>query len=117
MQQQTDFQKILMILNDMVDNKDITAEDLVVVCKYGARNANPHDSEKATPAELDIWDRVMFLLERELINRYGELKNEERQRCEIWTRVMGYFRPESEFNQGKKAEFTERKYFSEEKAV
>lgn len=117
MQKQTDFQKVLMILNDMVDNKEISAEDLVVICKYGARNTNPHDCDNSTPLERDTWDRAMFLLERELINRYGELKDKERQRCEIWTRVMGYFRPTSEFNQGKKAEFTERKYLSEEKAV
>lgn len=39
------------------------------------------------------------------------LSNEERQPCEIWTRVMGYHRPVSEFNIGKKKEFAERKYF------
>lgn len=44
-----------------------------------------------------------------------ELKDSERQPCEVWTRVMGYFRPLSEFNQGKKAEFYERKYFNAEK--
>lgn len=44
-----------------------------------------------------------------------ELKDSERQPCEIWTRVMGYFRPLSEFNKGKKAEFLERKYFKEKK--
>lgn len=43
------------------------------------------------------------------------LSDAERTPCEIWTRVMGYFRPASEFNQGKKAEFRERKYFSEDK--
>lgn len=31
--------------------------------------------------------------------------------------VMGYHRPISEFNRGKKEEFYERKCFSEEKAV
>ncbi|HAU29844.1 MAG TPA: hypothetical protein DCW68_07040 [Rhodospirillaceae bacterium] len=36
------------------------------------------------------------------------LKDEERQPCEIWTRVMGYHRPVSEFNIGKKSEFNER---------
>ncbi len=45
------------------------------------------------------------------------LKDEERQPCEIWTRVMGYFRPVSEFNQGKKAEFYSRVCFTEEKAT
>ena len=43
------------------------------------------------------------------------LKDEERQPVECWTRVMGYFRPVSHFNKGKKAEFSERVWFSEEK--
>ena len=43
-----------------------------------------------------------------------ELRDDERQRCEVWTRVMGYHRPVSSFNTGKKGEFHERKYFSEE---
>ena len=34
------------------------------------------------------------------------------QRCEVWTRVMGYYRPVSEFNLGKQSEFAERKYFA-----
>lgn len=41
------------------------------------------------------------------------LKDSERQPCEIWTRVMGYFRPLSEFNKGKRSEFCSRKYFKE----
>lgn len=45
------------------------------------------------------------------------LLDNERQSCEIWTRVMGYFRPVSEFNQGKKSEFYSRKYFSENKIL
>ena len=36
------------------------------------------------------------------------LRDEERQRCEVWTRVMGYHRPVSEFNKGKQSEFAER---------
>ena len=46
-----------------------------------------------------------------------ELKDEERQPCEIWTRVMGYHRPVSEFNKGKKSEFYTRKSFTEENAL
>lgn len=44
------------------------------------------------------------------------LRDEERQPCEIWTRVMGYHRPVSSFNHGKKGEFYERTYFSERPA-
>jgi ribonucleoside-triphosphate reductase len=33
--------------------------------------------------------------------------------CEVWTRVMGYFRPVSSFNIGKKGEHAERKFFEE----
>lgn len=43
----------------------------------------------------------------------SELPVEIRQRCEIWTRVMGYHRPVTSFNLGKKGEFKERKYFKE----
>ncbi|MCI7486497.1 MAG: anaerobic ribonucleoside-triphosphate reductase [Alphaproteobacteria bacterium] len=45
------------------------------------------------------------------------LNDAERQPCEIWTRVMGYHRPVSEFNRGKKSEYYSRKCFCEEKAV
>ncbi|WP_374318098.1 anaerobic ribonucleoside-triphosphate reductase [Aquabacterium sp.] len=44
------------------------------------------------------------------------LSEQERQRCEIWTRVMGYHRPVSSFNIGKKGEFAERQYFQEPSA-
>lgn len=42
------------------------------------------------------------------------LDNAQRQRCEIWTRVMGYHRPVASFNTGKKGEFHERQYFREQ---
>ena len=41
------------------------------------------------------------------------LTEEERQPCEVWTRVMGYHRPVASFNIGKKGEHYERKYFQE----
>lgn len=37
----------------------------------------------------------------------------ERTRCEVWTRVMGYHRPVSFFNPGKKSEHYSRKHFEE----
>ena len=41
------------------------------------------------------------------------LPDHERQRCEVWTRVMGYHRPVSEFNPGKQGEHAERRAFCE----
>ncbi len=41
------------------------------------------------------------------------LLESERQRCEVWTRVMGYHRPVASFNIGKQGEFAERKHFTE----
>lgn len=41
------------------------------------------------------------------------LSDDERQPCEVWTRVMGYHRPVASFNIGKKGEHGERKYFQE----
>ena len=43
------------------------------------------------------------------------LNEDERQRCEVWTRVMGYHRPVASFNVGKKGEHLERRFFREER--
>ena len=43
----------------------------------------------------------------------ADLKDEERTRCEVWTRVMGYHRPVTSFNKGKKSEHRERRFFVE----
>lgn len=43
------------------------------------------------------------------------LTDDERQPCEVWTRVMGYHRPVTSFNRGKQGEFAERTYFVESK--
>lgn len=43
------------------------------------------------------------------------LHDDERQPCEIWTRVMGYHRPVASFNRGKQGEHGERKFFSEQR--
>ena len=42
-----------------------------------------------------------------------KLDDSERQPCEVFTRVMGYHRPVSYFNIGKKGEFEERVPFTE----
>ncbi|MCK5716899.1 MAG: hypothetical protein KAH77_05365 [Thiomargarita sp.] len=41
------------------------------------------------------------------------LKDSERTRTEVWTRVMGYHRPISAFNPGKQSEHAERVHFRE----
>ncbi len=46
-----------------------------------------------------------------------QLAPEERQPCEIWTRVMGYHRPVASFNAGKQGEFYERRFFCETRVV
>ncbi|SDE70178.1 anaerobic ribonucleoside-triphosphate reductase [Desulfuromonas thiophila] len=44
------------------------------------------------------------------------LKENLRQPCEVWTRVMGYHRPVSSFNAGKKSEHHQRRFFCQEQA-
>ena len=44
------------------------------------------------------------------------LNDDERQPCEVWTRVMGYHRPVASFNIGKKGEHHERRFFREARA-
>lgn len=47
------------------------------------------------------------------MNDASPLKDEERQPCEVWTRVMGYHRPTSEYNPGKRSEHEDRTHFEE----
>jgi Anaerobic ribonucleoside-triphosphate reductase len=44
------------------------------------------------------------------------LTDDERQPCEVWTRVMGYHRPVASFNIGKKGEHHGRRFFREARA-
>lgn len=46
-----------------------------------------------------------------------KLNDHERQRCEVWTRVMGYHRPVTSFNIGKQSEHKERQHFTEHSVV
>ncbi len=54
---------------------------------------------------------------RELENGNLELENgtiipkEKRQRAEVYSRVVGYLRPVSQWNNGKQKEFEKRKVF------
>jgi hypothetical protein len=45
------------------------------------------------------------------------LEDHERQPCEVWTRVMGYHRPVSQFNAGKRSEYAERLLYREKPAA
>lgn len=45
------------------------------------------------------------------------LKDEERTKCSIWSRVMGYHRPTNHYNIGKKQEFADRVTFKEPKEI
>jgi len=43
-----------------------------------------------------------------------EEKQSKRQACEIYSRVVGYLRPVSQWNDGKQAEFGERKTYDKQ---
>lgn len=43
-----------------------------------------------------------------------KLNDSDRQPCEVWTRVMGYFRATDKYNAGKKSEYNEREFFKED---
>jgi len=39
------------------------------------------------------------------------MENKKRQPCEIYSRIVGYIRPVSSWNPGKKAEYEDRKEY------
>lgn len=50
-----------------------------------------------------------------LFDNGNEKGEATRQKCEVWTRVMGYHRPVASFNRGKQSEHAERQHFVEQK--
>jgi len=46
-----------------------------------------------------------------------EANKDKRQECECWCRCMGYYRPVSHYNIGKKQEFADRVWFTEEQVM
>ena len=46
-----------------------------------------------------------------LNDNIDNIKGHKRQPCEIWSRCVGYYRPISNYNKGKLAEFNDRKMF------
>ncbi|CAM5342849.1 hypothetical protein TMEC54S_01674 [Thauera mechernichensis] len=55
--------------------------------------------------------------ESRLLSEAITLTDDERQPCEVWTRVMGYHRPVASFNIGKKGEHAERRFFAESRCA
>lgn len=54
---------------------------------------------------------MLWILLKE--KRKGErMEKRQRQKCEIWARVVGYLRPIDKWNEGKLAEFEDRTIFS-----
>ena len=49
------------------------------------------------------------MTKQEILSKYAQ----DRTRCTVYTRVMGYHRPVSEFNPGKQCEHGERRHFDE----
>lgn len=53
----------------------------------------------------------------EELKECGIITDNDRMPCEVWTRVMGYYRPTSFFNIGKQGEHEERVHFEEEATI
>lgn len=39
------------------------------------------------------------------------MNNEERTRCEVFSRIVGYYRPTQQWNKSKQSEFKDRKTY------
>lgn len=48
-------------------------------------------------------------------NQLLQQNNEQRTKCLVYTRVMGYHRPVESFNIGKKGEHRQRTHFAEQR--
>ena len=62
---------------------------------------------------LYVYEEKSMNAQTQPVNDTVTLSDDERQPCEVWTRVMGYHRPVASFNIGKKGEHHEREFFKE----
>ena len=51
------------------------------------------------------------MTKKELTDSIGTIDGIKRQACEVYSRVVGYLRPKSQWNKGKQAEYNDRKTF------
>jgi len=60
--------------------------------------------------------KILFSITTIIMTPVNNANNQEiqRQKCEVYTRVMGYHRPVSFYNEGKKSEFYSRTYYKVE---
>ncbi len=98
--------------NTTIDN--INLDDIVISndgcqCNGGVlldglyKNCNNSNVNTSSSIDIQEWDSPDAV----------PLSNDERQLCEVWSRVMGYYRPTSSYNVGKKSEYDDRKCFTE----
>lgn len=74
----------------------------------------PDAAMPTTIPERDLPENIPSIdpVNAEILAKVG-IDDNERTKCEVWTRVMGYHRPKANANIGKQGEFAERKYFTE----
>ena len=51
-----------------------------------------------------------------MVRDHVSLRDDERQPCEVYSRVMGYHRPVDQWNIGKRQEWRDRVLFEEQKS-
>lgn len=64
--------------------------------------------EQLSPEKQEIFKRIKELEE--------QLKNVKGTECEVYSRIVGYFRPVKQWNEGKQAEFGDRVVFDTKKS-
>jgi hypothetical protein len=64
--------------------------------------------EQLSPEKQEIFKRIKELEE--------QLKNVKGTECEVYSRIVGYFRPVKQWNEGKQAEFNDRIVFDTKKS-
>jgi anaerobic ribonucleoside-triphosphate reductase len=57
------------------------------------------------------------MLQVKVKDKVIDINDCDRTLCEVWTRIVGYYRPISEFNIGRKQEHAERIYYTESKTM
>ena len=85
------------------------------LASHKKRNLHKEENYRNNKTSIHYKTKIPYFFTFLLMDHFFDSNGNKilRTRCEIYTRVMGYYRPVTQFNNGKKSEFYTRKYYDE----
>lgn len=96
---------------EQVQEKHQEVQEMVEVEEVETEEIHHKEQEKGLVEKKEVVKSKINKVKNSIMTK-EEIPTNKRQRCEIYSRVVGYLRPTSQWNVGKREEFKDRKEFN-----